>query len=81
MKDGLKSVVFNGGTWISNDSVLTTTAEIAKVPGFEGGKQFYKYKLDGNMMELTMYDETYPNGDKPAWYGKVKTKFVLSKIQ
>lgn len=35
---GFKSVVFNGGSYEFTEDRLTTTAFIAKVPGFEGGK-------------------------------------------
>ena len=58
---------------------MTTIADIAKVPGFEDGKQFYRMNFDNNLLELVMYDETYPNGDKPEWYGKLKVKFILIK--
>jgi hypothetical protein len=27
-----------------------------------------------------MIDETYPSGEKPAWYGKMKTEFILVRI-
>lgn len=39
LKAGFRSVVFNAGTYAYDDSVITTTARIAKVPGFEGGMQ------------------------------------------
>ncbi len=78
---GFKSVVFNGGTYTKNDSSIVTKASIAKVPGFEGGQQFYQYEILNNQLELTMYDETYPDGSKPQWYGKYKTKFVMERAQ
>jgi len=81
LKSGFRSIVFNCGTYEFSDSTLTTTAEIAKVPGFEGGKQFYSYKLEQNRMELIMFDELYPDGSRPKWYGKYKTKFILNKIE
>ena len=78
---GFRSIVFNCGTYEYSDSTITTTAKIAKVPGFEGGKQFYRYKLVDNEMELTMFDEIYPDGTRPEWYGKYQTKFVLIKTE
>ncbi len=81
LKSGFGSIVFNGGTYKYSDSTITTTAKIAKVPGFEGGKQFYNYKLSNNKMELTMFDEIYPDGTRPEWYGKFQTKFVLKKVE
>lgn len=80
MQNGFKSVVFNAGTYtIENDKIIVT-AEIAKVPGFEGGIQIFEYQLDGDHLTYVMVDETYPSGEKPAWYGKLKTEFKLIKI-
>lgn len=78
---GFRSVVFNGGTFTHTDSTITTQANIAKVPGFEGGTQFYNYELEGERLTLTMFDETYPNGEKPQWFGKYETKFVLTRAK
>ena len=74
-----KSVVFNTGTYKIQDSIIKTTADMAKVPGFEGGEQFYKIDLSVGDLVLTMYDENYPNGDKPEWYGKLQIRFRLEK--
>lgn len=78
---GFRSVVFNGGTYDMTDSTLTTTAQIAKVPGFEGGKQFYNYSIADDQLILVMFDETYPDGSKPSWFGKYQTKFVLRRAE
>lgn len=74
-----KSIVFNTGNYILKDNIITTTADIAKVPGFEGGKQFYKINFRDDFLVIIMYDETYPNGNKLEWFGKVKLKFILKK--
>ena len=76
---GFKSIVFNAGVYTKTDSTLNTTSIIAKVPGFEGGKQFYTYAFDANQLTLTMHDETYPNGEKPSWSGTWQTKFFFTK--
>jgi hypothetical protein len=52
---------------------------MAKVPGFEGGKQYYTYKIDQNKLDIMMFDETYPDGKKPSWYGKMKVRFKMIK--
>ncbi|WP_347173009.1 ankyrin repeat domain-containing protein [Polaribacter uvawellassae] len=74
-----KSIVFNTGNYILKDNIITTTADIAKVPGFENGKQFYTLDYSNEILELVMFDETYPNGKKPEWFGKIKLKFILKK--
>jgi len=79
-KSGFSSIVFNAGRCQMTENQMMITAEIAKVPGFEGGKQVFNWSLDNNMLTLTMIDETYPNGEKPKWSGKLKTEFVLSKL-
>lgn len=81
MQSGFRSVVFNGGTFQMTDSTITTTANIAKVPGFEGGKQFYRYTIETDILTLTMFDETYPAGKKPEWSGRVETKFVMKRAK
>lgn len=81
MKVGFSTVVFNAGSYEMTDTTFITTAHIAKVPGFEGGIQYYSYEINGDMMALTMFDETYPNGSKPEWFGKYKTKFMLQKVE
>jgi hypothetical protein len=79
---GFRTIVFNSGIYSSTDSTFTTTALLAKVPGFEGGKQFYNFqKQNDTIMRLTMYDETYPNKTKPSWAGKWKTEFYLKRIE
>ena len=77
--NAFRSMVFNTGTYIIKDNVVNTTADIAKVPGFEGGQQFYKITVNEESLELVMFDETYPDGNKPEWYGNLKVKFILNK--
>lgn len=81
IKAGFSSIIFNTGSYELTDSTLNTKAIIAKMPGFESGQQFYRYTLKQDQLELTMFDETYPNGDKPNWYGIYETKFMLSRIK
>ncbi len=74
-----KTLAFNSGTYTISDSVLSTKSDIAKVAGFEGGEQFYTIEFVDDSLLLTMFDETYPNGKKPEWYGKLKILFKLKK--
>ncbi|WP_273566377.1 hypothetical protein [Maribacter halichondriae] len=80
IKSGFNSIVFNSGTYTSTSSKMVTKALIAKVPGFEGGRQYYDYRIEEGTLFLTMYDETYPDGTKPDWAGKWKTHFILKKL-
>ncbi len=78
---GFQSIVFNSGTYCIDKNILTTTAQIAKVPGFEGGKQYYHFAhTNETQLKLTLYDETYPSGKKPQWLGKWETTFIMEKL-
>ncbi|ELR72952.1 Ankyrin [Fulvivirga imtechensis AK7] len=79
MISAFQRIVFNTGKYELTDSLIITTADIARVPGFEGGRQFYRYIIDKNKLELRMVDEIYPNGSRPAWYGKLEILFILLK--
>ncbi len=74
-----QTIVFNSGNYQIIENTLVTTADIAKVPGFENGHQFYKIHIQNNQLELVMFDETYPSGKKPTWFGKLTVKFILQK--
>jgi len=78
---GFRSIVFNAGTYVFTDSTVTSTAYVAKVPGFEGGQQYYKYKIEDEILTIEMFDETYPDGTKPKWVGKYNTEFILKKTK
>lgn len=54
IKAAFKSIVFNSGSYVYTDSTVVTTADIAKVPGFEGGKQFYNYKIENDKLDLSL---------------------------
>ncbi len=74
-----KTIVFNSGSYTYTNSTVSTIADIAKVAGFEGGQQFYQYTIKDNVLDITMFDETYPDGKKPDWFGKLKVRFVLTR--
>lgn len=78
---GFRSIVFNAGTYNITDSIFKLEANIAKVPGFEGGTQSFVYNIVGDTLKFKMIDETYPNGEKPDWYGKVETRFTLFRLK
>lgn len=78
---GFKSIAFNSGTYHFTDKTLETKAEIAKVPGFEGGKQIYEVSFSGNQLIMSMKDEIYPNGTKPDWVGKMSIRLIWEKAK
>ncbi|MTI89632.1 MAG: hypothetical protein FH748_16900 [Balneolaceae bacterium] len=76
---GFKKIVFNSGYYQLKDHTFIATPDIAKVPGFEGGKQYYSYSVNEDSLTFTLFDETYANGWKPDWYKKLKALFILEK--
>ncbi|WP_223786882.1 lipocalin-like domain-containing protein [Marinicella meishanensis] len=75
---GFKSIVFNAGAYQISGDELVATARVAKVPGFAGGRLFYRFEFQGRQLLLTLYDEIYPDGSRPAWAGKWTTTFTLA---
>ena len=79
IKYAFGTIAFNSGRYHLQNQRIITVPDLAKVPGFEGGEQQYAMELTGNQMTLVLDDETYPNGKKPVWYGKMKVRFLLKK--
>ncbi|WP_436515837.1 ankyrin repeat domain-containing protein [Ekhidna sp. To15] len=79
IKYAFQTLVFNSGTYELKEDSFITTADMAKVAGFEGGVQYYRMEQSEKDFTITMYDETYPSGDKPEWYGSLEVKFFLEK--
>ena len=76
---GFRSIVFNSGSYQIANGDFITTADIAKVPGFEGGIQHYRFSVSDGQLSLQLYDETYPDGGKPEWLGRVEIKMTFLK--
>lgn len=76
---GFRSIVFNSGSYTLQGNTLVTKADMAKVPGFEGGQQFFEVLFDNEQLQLTFYDEIYPDGTRPAWAGKSKLTLTFIK--
>ncbi|MCK7593713.1 lipocalin-like domain-containing protein [Pseudomarimonas salicorniae] len=76
-----RSIAFNAGTYTRDATTLSTRARIAKVPGFEGGQQFFRLHLDGDVLTLTLHDETYPDGSKPDWAGKLEARMIWHRAK
>ena len=74
-----RSIVFNSGSYELEKDVSTNKPYIVKVPGFEGGKQYYRIGQQEESLTLTMFDETYPSGKKPDWFGHLKIRFFLRR--
>ena len=79
MQYAFKTLAYNSGSYDIRENILTTHPDIARVPGFEGGNQVFEFLIENNSMQLKMFDETYPNGNKPEWHKKLEIVFNFKK--
>lgn len=79
LRAAFQHLVFNTGKYLLTDSLMTVTPDLARVPGFEGAKQLYRYAIQDKRLILTLFDETYPNGKKPEWYGKLQIQLQFQQ--
>ncbi|MEC7755039.1 MAG: ankyrin repeat domain-containing protein [Bacteroidota bacterium] len=75
-----RNIVFNSGPYsLMDEHVFLAVPDIAKVPGFEGGRQYYAFTITQDTLSLKLYDETYPNGQKPEWHGQLEVLLTFKK--
>ncbi|MBX2873938.1 MAG: ankyrin repeat domain-containing protein [Saprospiraceae bacterium] len=79
LRAAFQHLVFNTGAYLLTDKRMTVTPDLARVPGFEGAKQVYQYEVQDEQLSLTLFDETYPNGKKPEWYGKLQIQLQFQR--
>ncbi len=76
-----KSFLVNAGTYELKDSIMTTYPTIARVPNFVGGSASYECKIEGDTLELMMFDEVSKNGIPQPWVGKSKYLRTLIRVR
>ncbi len=74
------SILVNAGTYKLKDNVLITRPSIARVPNFVGGEAFYEYKIEEDILTLTLFDEVSKKGIPQTWVGKSKFQRTLIRI-
>lgn len=79
LRSAFQHLVFNTGAYSLTNKLMTATPDLARVPGFEGATQVYRYQIEEDQLELTLFDETYPNGKKPEWYGKLQIQLRFQR--
>lgn len=77
LREAFQNLVFNTGNYHVTDQLLTAHPDIARVPGFEGARQVYHYTISEDRLLLTLKDETYPDGTRPQWVGKISVRFTF----
>jgi hypothetical protein len=75
------SILVNAGTYELKDSIIITYPIIARVPNFVGGTASYEYKIEGDTLELTWFDEVSKTGVPHPWAGKRKFQRTLMRIK
>lgn len=79
IQNSIQTTVFNSGSYQVEGDTVITTLKLAVVEGVEGGTQYYRYQADDTRLDITLYDQTYPNDDKPEWHGKLNVRYLLEK--
>ncbi len=79
LRSAFQHLIFNTGNYILTDTLLTVQPDLARVPGFEGARQVYHYEVQQEQLFLTLFDETYPNGKKPEWYGNLQIQLQFRR--
>lgn len=79
LRNAYQNLVFNTGNYHLTDSLLVAHPDIARVPGFEGARQVYRMAVSEEQLSLTLFDETYPNGEKPTWHGKLEIQLTFRR--
>ena len=75
------SILVNAGKYELKGSVIVTRPIIARVPNFVGGEAQYEYKIEGDTLTLTMFDEVSKKGVPQPWVGKRKFRRTLIRIK
>jgi len=79
--EAYNSILVNAGIYEQKNSVIITRPIIARVPNFVGGEAYYEYKIEGNTLTLTWFDEVSKTGVPHPWVGKLKFQRTLIRIK
>ena len=75
------SIVVNAGTYELDESDLITKPIMARVPGFGGGKALWKYRVDGDVLYLEMFEEYTKDGIRAEWLDHVHFPIKLVRVE
>ena len=79
--EAYNSILVNAGIYEQKNSVIITRPIIARVPNFVGGEAYYEYKIEGNTLTLTWFDEVSKTGVPHPLVGKLKFQITLIRIK
>jgi hypothetical protein len=75
------TILFNSGTYELTDTTLTTRPILSKVPDLSGGHAVYEYRVEKDVLWLTMVDEYAADGSRAPWVGNVSFPLRLTRIE
>jgi len=75
------SIVVNAGTYELDQSELITRPIMARVPGFGGGKAIWKYRIEGGILYLEMFEEYTKDGIRAEWLDHVHFPIKLIRVE
>lgn len=74
------TILFNSGIYKLTETTLTTRPILSKVPDLSGGHAIYEYRIENDVLWLTMVDEYAADGSRAPWVGNVSFPLKLSRI-
>ncbi len=75
------SIVVNAGTYELSQSELITRPQLARVPGFGGGRAVWNYRIDGDTLYLEMIEEFTKDGTRAKWLDQVHFPIKLIRLK
>jgi hypothetical protein len=75
------TILFNSGTYQLSDTTVTTRPILSKVPDLSGGHAVYEYRIEDDVLWLTMVDEYAADGSRAPWVGNVSFPLKLTRIE
>jgi hypothetical protein len=75
------TILFNSGSYEIDEKILTTRPLLSKVPDLSGGHAVYEYRIENDVLWLTMIDEYAADGSRAPWVGNVSFPLRLTRLE
>ena len=76
-----QTIVVNTGTYELTDTTMTTYPVLARVPAFSGGKSVWDFRLESDIIFLTIREEYSKKGEWARWLDDFHYSVKLERIK